>query len=193
MAVSPNVDGDHYTVEDYMNLDDDRRYELIEGELLLTPAPASIHQHFITLFGAELAIHVRDNALGRVYDAPFDVVLADDTVVQPDVTYVAADRVDEVLDEQGAFGAPDLVVEVLSPSTERRDRIAKRRIYADKGVDWLVFADPPSRVVEAFHLEDSGKYLLEATFDRDETFQIDLFPDFSVDLTEVWPADDDSV
>lgn len=192
MAISPDVDGHHYTVEEYMQLDDDRRYELLHGELLVTPAPASIHQHFITQFGAEIAIHVRNHNLGRTFQAPFDVVLAEDTVVQPDLTFVAADRVDEILEERGAYGAPDLVVEVLSPSTERRDRIGKRRIYANQGVEWLVFADPPSRVVEAFHLEASGKYLLEATFEPDETFAIDLFPDLAVDLADVWPPENES-
>ncbi len=192
MATSPEIEDRKYTVEDYMSLDDERRYELIEGELLLTPAPASIHQHFITLFGAEIALHVHRNHLGRTYDAPFDVVLSENTVVQPDLTFVAAERVDEVIDEQGAVGAPDLVVEVFSPSTERRDRIKKRQIYADKGVEWLIFADPRPRIIEVFRLQsDSGKYLLEATFDPDDTFHIELFEELHIELEEMWPTDDD--
>ncbi len=191
MAISPETTDGRATVEDYMNLDDDRRYELIEGELLLTPAPTSTHQHFITQFGAEIAIYVRNEGLGRTYDAPFDVILAEDTVVQPDLTFVASERVDEVIDEQGAKGAPDLVVEVLSPSTERRDRIAKRRIYAEKGVEWLIIVDPRPRVVEVFRLQQSGKYLLEAAFGEDDTFQIELFDALTIEMAELWPPDED--
>ncbi|MFB6264824.1 MAG: Uma2 family endonuclease [Bradymonadaceae bacterium] len=191
MAISPHVVGEpsqHWTVEDYLQIDDDRRYELLRGTLVETPTPPTVHQHFLTQFGAEAALHVRENGLGRVFDAPFDVFLADDTVVQPDLTFILESRADEILDEQGLRGAPDLVVEVLSPSTSWRDRHAKREIYADEGVEWLLFADPESRVVEVFHRQDeSGKYLLETTFDPSDTFRIELFPEFAVELGEMWP------
>jgi Uma2 family endonuclease len=180
----------HWTVEEYMALDDDQRYELLKGDLLVTPAPTEPHQYFITQFGAEITVHVREHGLGRTYDAPFDVVLSDDTVLQPDLTFVAADRVDEALDHQGAIAAPDLVVEVMSPSTESRDRVLKRRIYADHGVTWLVFADPDSRVVELFRLDDTGHYLLRESFAAEETFSCDLFPSLTIDLSDMWaPAD----
>jgi Uma2 family endonuclease len=180
----------HWTVEDYMQLDDDQRCEIIEGERYVTPAPTTAHQYFTTLFGAELAIYVRDHDLGQVYTAPFDVFLADDTVVQPDLTFVAADRVDEALDEQGAIEAPDLVVEVASPSTARRDRVEKRRLYGRHGVSWLLLVEPESRVVEVFHLDEaSGRYVLEASFGDDETFEIGYFPDFELELDDVWPTD----
>ena len=193
MATSPELENEKYTVDDYRNLDDDRRYELIEGELLLTPAPASIHQHFITLFGAEIALHVKRNDLGRTYQTPFDVVLANDTVVQPDLTFVSAERVDEVIDARGATGAPDLVVEVLSPSTERRDRLQKRRIYAEKGVQWLLFAYPRPRIIEVLRLQpDTSKYLIEDTFGPDDTFHIALFEDLQIKLADCWPPEEDA-
>jgi len=151
----------------------------------------SFHQHFITQFGAEITIRVRAHGLGRTFQAPFDVFLADDTVVQPDLTFVAAERVDEVLDEQGLHGAPDLVVEVLSPSTSWRDRHAKRDIYAQTGVDWLLLADPASRLLEIFQLQDSGKYLLESTFDEAQTLEVEIFPECAVALGDMWPPRSD--
>jgi len=175
-----------WTIAEYMELDDDTRYELLEGRLLMTPAPNRHHQGFITRLGTEIQQHVWEHELGICYHAPFDVVLADDTVVQPDFTFISADRVDDLLDDHGAVGAPDLVVEVLSEATGARDRGPKREVYAEAGVEWLVHADPAALLVEVFRLNDEGKYVLEETFEGEDRFYVELFPELEVDLAEIW-------
>lgn len=188
MALQPDVDADrHWTVSDYRSIDDDERYEIIEGDLQMVPSPNNAHQRIATRLGSFLDMHVMENDLGECRDAPFDVVLSEQTVVQPDFLFVERERVSEVLDEQGANAAPDLVVEILSPSSARRDRIEKRRVYADFGVRWFVLVDPEERLVECFRLSDDGEYVYDGGAAGDEHLEIGLFPDLEIPLGRVWP------
>ena len=157
------ISGKHWTVADYMAMDDDQRYELLEGELRMVPAPAGAHQWTITRLGTLIDVHVAENGLGFCFDAPFDVVLADDTVVQPDFSFMKAEHADELFDGHGITGPPDLVIEVLSPSSATLDRTRKREIYAKAQVPWLVLVDPLEHAVEVFRLNDSGEYIVDAT------------------------------
>ena len=110
------------TYSDYAALPDDgRRYELHHGELSVTPAPGTRHQGAIVNLITLLHEHVRSRGLGKVFVAPTDCILSNVTVVQPDVFYIAADRL-SIISERGIEGAPTLVVEVLSPSTAHLDR-----------------------------------------------------------------------
>lgn len=187
MAVAPDKPTKrHWTVEDYMQLDDDRRYELLQGDLLMTPSPNIFHQRAITKLGTRIDVHVTENDLGDCFDAPFDVVLSDDTVVQPDFTFVRRDRLAELYDGHCISGAPDLVVEVLSASTEARDRHRKRQLYAEAGVPWLLFVEPESRIVEVFHLREDGSYAVESSAAGDDTLTFELFPELEIALGDVW-------
>jgi Uma2 family endonuclease len=187
MAFAPDISNDrHWTVADYMEIDDDRRYELLEGTLVMVPSPDIYHQRAITQLAAFFVEHVREHGLGECFDAPFDVVLSDDTVVQPDFTFVRGDRLADLYDGHCITGAPDMVVEVLSEGTATRDRRDKRRLYADAGVPWLLLVEPKGRVVEVFQLGDDGKYILETTAADDDRLEFDLFPDLAVDLSDIW-------
>lgn len=138
------------TYEDYVALPDDgNRYEVIEGELCLVPAPNRKHQIVILNIAAEFRNFLRGRELGHVYIAPFDVVLSNINVLQPDVLYVSNHRLD-ILTDAGAFGAPDLAVEVLSPSTRGRDEVTKLRLYENFGVDEYWIADPEHERVRVF-------------------------------------------
>ena len=117
------------TYRDYAHTPEDERYELLDGELIITPAPAEVHQRVATLLGWRVAQFVSENDLGRVYVAPFDVVLSDTDVVQPDLLFISNERV-HVVTPANVQGAPDLVVEILSPTSAERDRTFKRRLYA---------------------------------------------------------------
>src|SRR5574341_1226275 len=122
------------TYSDYAALPDDgRRYELHRGELSVPPSPGTRHQGAVIALGSRLYEHVRSRGLGRVFVAPTDCILSDVTVVQPDVLYVATDRV-PIISERGIEGAPTLVVEVISPSSSHIDRDRKLRLYAEHGV-----------------------------------------------------------
>lgn len=113
------------TYEDYRSTPDDKRYELLDGELVLAPAPRTTHQIVQTNMGWRMAQYVHEHDLGRIFFAPTDVVLAETNIVQPDIAFVSRERA-HIIEENDIQGAPDLVVEVLSPSTASRDRGYKR-------------------------------------------------------------------
>src|SRR5512132_1473002 len=140
------------TYSDYAALPDDgRRYELHWGEISVTPAPGTRHQGAIVNLISLLNEHVRSRGLGKVFVAPTDCILSNVTVVQPDVLYIAADRL-AIISDRGIEGAPTLVVEVLSPSTARLDRDRKMKLYAEHGVPYYWIVDPETRSVEAYTL-----------------------------------------
>jgi len=128
------------TYEEYAALPDDgNRYEVIEGELCVVPAPNRKHQRVLLNLAVEFAKFLETHKLGHVYVSPFDVVLSNINVVQPDILYVSNGRLN-ILTDAGAAGAPDLAVEVLSGSTRRRDTVTKLRLYENFGVEeyWMV-------------------------------------------------------
>lgn len=165
MVVNPHI---KFTLRDYLATPEDTRYELIEGELLVTPSPTPQHQRIVGELFAILREFVRQQGLGEVFVAPLDVVLSEYDVLQPDVLFVSNERASIVTDR--VRGAPDLVVEVLSPGTEERDRVLKRTIYARYGVReyWLV--DPQQESVEVLALEPEG-FVLSAIYHASEVLR----------------------
>jgi len=140
------------TYRDYAALPDDgRRYELHQGELSVTTAPGTRHQGTVIALASRLYDHVTSRGLGKVFVAPTDYILSDQTVVQPDILFVAADRL-AIVSERAIEGAPTLVVEVLSPSTARLDRERKLMLYAEHSIPFYWIVDPTSRTIEAFQL-----------------------------------------
>lgn len=138
----------HYTWDDYIKLPDDgKRYEIIDGELFVTAAPATGHQYTSAEIYDVLRRWARESAGGLVFYAPVDVVLARDVIVQPDLIWFSDDRIEHV-NALRVTGIPDLVVEILSPGTARRDRSKKSEVYARFGAReyWLV--DPKDESVE---------------------------------------------
>lgn len=134
------------TYEDYRRTPDDERYELLDGELIMVPAPRVDHQLVIIELASLMHAFVKERGLGVVLAAPCDVVLSDTDVVQPDVLFVSRERAHVIVPEN-VRGAPDLVVEVLSPSTGERDRTVKRALYARHGVREYWQIDPLARTV----------------------------------------------
>lgn len=122
-----------FTYEDYLLLPKDKRYELIKGEIYMVPSPTPVHQWESKRRFLALDDHVSEHTLGEVYYAPLDVVLSEEDVVQPDLLYISKER-SHILTEKNIQGAPDLVVEILSPGTAERDRTLKRKLYARHGV-----------------------------------------------------------
>ena len=116
-----------FTYQDYLNTPDDKRYELLEGDLVTIATPGELHQSVSAQLGWRLVQAASENNLGRVYHAPFDVVLSDTDVVQPDLLFVS-NRRSHIITPENIQGAPDLVVEILSPSTATRDRTFKRTL-----------------------------------------------------------------
>ena len=132
------------------------RYEIIDDELVVTPAPGTRHQRIATDLITVLNTHVRAHGLGEVYAAPFDVLLAEGDFLEPDLVFVRADRL-HVLSDRGVEGAPDLVVEILSPSTAARDRGVKLERYRHYGVGEYWIVDPDARAIEVWRLAEGAE------------------------------------
>jgi Uma2 family endonuclease len=114
-----------YTYDDYAAMDDDKRYELIEGELYMVPALGFQHQTILRNLGLVLWEFVKKNNLGTVLYAPFDVVLSETDVVQPDIIFVSKERMG-LMTEKNLRGAHDLAIEILSSTTGERDELVKK-------------------------------------------------------------------
>ncbi|HET7790314.1 MAG TPA: Uma2 family endonuclease [Gemmatimonadales bacterium] len=141
---------DVYTVDDVRQMPDDgNRYEIIAGELLVTPAPGVSHQTVLARLFRQLADYVERHRLGEIWFAPVDVVFGPHTLVEPDLLFVAGRRA-EVVTEREVLGAPDLAVEVLSPSSARTDRGKKRALYQETGVREYWVVDVSEHAVETW-------------------------------------------
>src|SRR3990167_9175925 len=117
-----------FNYSDYLSLPEDKRYELIEGDLHMTPAPLTIHQIISANLFFFLRQHVQENQSGLILNAPVDVVLSDEDVVQPDILFISDER-KGILKRENVQGAPDLVIEILSSSTAHRDLHIKKKLY----------------------------------------------------------------
>ena len=164
---------------------DGNRYELFDGEAYVTPSPTSRHQELVLTLAFDVRQAIQDRS--RVFVAPLDVVLDAATSVQPDVILVLEHRLDIVGDV--IRGAPDLVVEVLSPSTVEVDRGIKMEVYAryDVGEYWIV--DGSRRAIEIYHLDrDAGAYRLVTTCRSGDRATTPLVPALSVDVAALFDA-----
>jgi Uma2 family endonuclease len=150
----PNPRGVKLTYDDFVLFPDDGlRHELIDGEHYVTPAPNTKHQHIVLKLGARILNWAEGSDAGKVFVAPFDIIFTKFDVVEPDVIFMSSERAAKILTSANVQGVPELVVEVGSPSTRRRDETVKRTLYEQAGVFeyWLV--DPERDVVRVFRRE----------------------------------------
>lgn len=142
-----------WTYDDYCLMPDDRnRYEIIDGELIVSPSPTVTHQKVSKRLLHAIMLHVESTGAGIVFAAPLDLILSSTRVVQPDLVVIRPER-RSLITERGIEGGPDLIIEIISPSTERTDRELKRKLYAAEGVTeyWLV--DPRAHTMEILTLD----------------------------------------
>ncbi|NPV70645.1 MAG: Uma2 family endonuclease [Firmicutes bacterium] len=172
------------TYDDYCRMPSGHRYELVEGDIRMVPSPTTFHQRVSRNIQYRLLRWVEERGLGEVYDAPLDVVLSQHNVVQPDILFVARERLG-IITEDNIQGAPDLVIEILSKSTEEWDRVTKRAVYSKYGVRELWFVDPWSRTIEvACH---TGNELATVqVYKRDTTVRSRLLDGFHLDVDEIF-------
>lgn len=167
-------------LEDYMALPEGTPVELIKGELVVSPAPLRPHQVIVGLL-FDLLLDVARATGGQAYVSPIDVVLAEDTVVQPDVIFVDEARLG-ILGDQ-VMGPPDLVVEVISPNHARRDRVHKSGLYAAHGVAEYWIVDPREKVFDFFLLVDE-KYQVQPL--AGDTYTSSRLPELKVNVASIW-------
>jgi Uma2 family endonuclease len=174
-----------FTYHDYQLLPDDKRYEILDGDLVVVPSPNTEHQEILGSLYSALLIHVRQYQLGRVFCAPYDVVLSDENVVQPDIVFVSNER-KGIIGTENIQGTPDLVVEILSPGTRSRDLEVKRKIYAKYGVREYWIVDPGEKAVEVLVLEKEG-CRRAGIYAHSGAIESPLLPHFHIPLTEIFP------
>lgn len=173
-----------YTYEDYLKTPDDKRYELIEGELYMTPSPNTRHQKISRELEFRLMKFVKEKGLGEVFDAPFDVYLDEENVVQPDILFVSNDRL-EIIGEDNIKGAPDLVIEILSENTAYRDTIQKKMLYARFGVKEYWIVAPKEEIIEVYVLRERD-YTLSCTYHKEDVAASRVIDGFKVELREIF-------
>ena len=177
---------DRYTYKDYLLIDDDKRYEILRGGLIMVPAPFTIHQRLLRNIEDILWNFVKEKKLGEVLVAPTDVVLSEDIVVQPDILFISKEGLD-IIKEAAIMGSPDLIVEIISPSSASYDTVEKRDIYEEYGVKeyWLVF--PQEKAIEILALED-GVYRELCKGRKTGIVMSKIIVGLEVDLKEVFES-----
>ena len=178
-----------WTYDDYARLPDDgKRYEVIRGELYMSAAPRPLHQRVITRLSFFVEGFLDETGLGTAYVAPIDVILPKKLgdPVQPDFVFISRESL-HLVDELNIQGAPQLVVEVLSPSNPAHDRSLKFELYEEAGVLEYWIIDPHERSVEIHVLRD-GAYELAGKWGEDEVARSELLMGFAVSVNEIIPA-----
>src|SRR3989442_4533778 len=170
------------TVEDYRLLPETGpRYQLIEGDLFMAPAPNRYHQDISGNIFLLIASYLKKHRIGKVYCAPFDVYLDENNVHQPDILFVS--KKNDILTSAGAEGAPDFIVEILSPKTAFLDKKSKRRIYARSGVKELWIIDPDIKAVQVYFLQKDAERPA-ANYTEKDRFTSPHFPGLKFKTTE---------
>ena len=173
------------TYDDYVGLPNDgKRYEILDGELSVSPAPMTRHQIASINLTTILNAFVRQGRIGRVLEAPTDVILAQTTIVQPDILFVRAERA-SIITDRAVEGPPDLVVEILSTWTARQDRTTKAALYARFAIPHYWIVDPEARMIELYGTEGDS-YRLVKKESGEATIDPALFPGLEIRLAEVW-------
>ena len=182
----------HYSYADLLSWDDNTRYELYDGQPLALASPTDVHQSILGELYLQLGNYLKGKKC-KAYLSPFDVRLFEqegdspedvDTVVQPDLLVVCDQN---KVDRHGVHGAPDLVIEILSPASARYDRLVKFNLYQRAGVKeyWLV--DPSTRTVSVHTLED-GAYHAATVYSSDLSVPVGVLDNCNIDLSTVFEA-----
>ena len=178
--------GTRYTYQDYLTWPDEERWELIEGIAYdMSPAPSVSHQRIVWNIVVSISNHLGTHEKCRGFSAPTDVVLDEHNVVQPDV-FVVCDSAK--VGEQAITGAPDLVIEVVSPATEVKDRREKKAVYEKFGVAEYILVFPEREYVERYLLEE-GKYGSPEIVNWDETIKVATLS-MEVNLWEIFEKEE---
>src|SRR6266852_2865819 len=168
-----------WTYDEYAALPDDgQRYEIVNGVLMMAPAPSPEHQDIVLEIASYLRIHIKLAGLGRVFTAPIDVDLGQKNVFRPDVVVVLNAHLDRIAAKK-ILGAPDLVVEVVAPGSGVMDRIAKYAVYARAGIPEYWIVKPDKQTAEVFVLED-GEYRSLGIFGGQQTLPSRVVPGLPV-------------
>ena len=185
--MKPAAPGVRLTYEDFLLFPDDgKRHELIDGEHYVTPTPNVKHQAIVTNLSAMIWNYLQARPIGRVVGSPLDVVFSDFDVVEPDAQFVSHAR-KEILTTQNVRGAPDLVVEVASPSTRKRDETVKRRLYERYGVSEYWAIDPELDTIKVCRrVDERYRRAEELSLENHDILTTPLLPGLEMPLTKIF-------
>jgi Uma2 family endonuclease len=182
--------GRRLTYEEFQDLPREevgiRQMELVDGEVFVTPGPNTAHQRTVRKLLRALDEFVEEGDLGEIFIAPYDVVFSKWTALEPDLIFIRKDR-SGVITDANVQGAPDLVIEVLSPSTRRHDRERKLRVYEEAGVPELWYLDPAERTAEILELGPNGRYSVAVKLAGHDAIVSRALPGLDLRLAEVLP------
>lgn len=173
-----------YTYEDYEKLPEGAPYQLIGGELIMTPSPVPYHQMIKMKIEYELLKFIEGKDLGIVLDAPLDVYLSETETYQPDIIFISKDRLN-IIGEKKIEAAPDLVIEILSPSTAYYDLRHKKRIYEKSGVKEYWIVDPMEKGIEVYD-NVNGEFRIFSEARGKEGVKSKLIEGFGVELEKAF-------
>ncbi len=174
-----------FTYEDLQSIPQDRnRYEIIDGDLLVSPAPVPYHQIILGNLYRNLSAWIEQHGLGEILFAPVNVVFSQSTVLEPDLIFVSRDRL-SIIGEKNIGGPPDLVVEILSESTAHVDRGIKLKQYALSGVKEYWMLDPESKTAEVYRAEENA-YQLVGHYIEGKSLSSPLFPGFALPVVTLF-------
>jgi len=173
------------TVEDYrMMPETGPRYQLVEGELFMAPAPSRFHQDISGNIAFLLRDYLERRPIGKLYEAPLDVYLDEFNVCQPDIVFIAKTNFG-ILTDAGVSGAPDFIVEILSPKTAFLDKKSKRQVFARSGVKELWLVEPDTQSIHVYFLQDDPEHPA-ATYSEKDTFTSPHFPGMKISGAKVF-------
>ena len=184
----PNPRGVKLTYDDFVLFPDDGlRHELIDGEHYVTPSPNTKHQAISLKVSARLFTWLEQHPIGKVFAAPFDVVFTQFDVVEPDVLYMSQARAGEILKDSNVQGVPELVIEIASPSTRRRDETVKRGLYERVGVSEYWVVDPKLDVVRVYRPEGAAfAKPVELSAEARDVLTTELLPGLELSLEDIF-------
>lgn len=169
---------------DYQSLPAEKRYEIIDGDLHMVPAPLTTHQIISRNLADMLWEHISKRKLGELLYAPVDVIFSFEDIVQPDIVFISKERLD-ILKKENVQGAPDLVIEILSPSTQTTDKEIKLKLYEKYGIREYWIVDPEARSIEVRQLTDDGLKLIRA-YPKGTHLKSPLLSELSLPVEEVF-------
>lgn len=165
--------------------DGSKRLELIEGEVFMTPSPNTRHQRAVVKLLRRLADFTDEQDLGEVFIAPYDIVFSKWTALEPDLLFIRKER-SAIVTDANVQGAPDLVIEILSPSNKAYDRKTKLREYEKAGVPEVWYLDPEERTAEILNLGSDGFYGVTAALSGNAAITSRALPGFSITLDRIF-------
>lgn len=178
-----------YSYKDYLGWPEDERWEIIDGTAYMQAAPSRIHQEISGELHRQFANYLQGKPC-RVYHAPFCVRLdveKDDNdiknVVEPDITVVCDSS---KLDERGCKGSPDMIIEILSPSTGKKDKVIKFNKYEKAGVKEYWILEPDQKLVSVFLLQSTGRYGRPQMYTDEDQIKVSIFPDLTIELNTIF-------